>query len=212
MIFQFYKKLFSIFSKNFDKTFVFLCNFPFFGWKKFFPRKIFPGLAHIYRRTPIYRVLITKPHFSIKLSKNFKFFFSLGVKYLPDFDKMAFWVSCVQVSWLRRQNDGQKMNLLTVGQQTYTGDMRYTVDFQYPDNWRLQIKNVNSSDEGQYECQISTHPPKFIHVNLHVNGIRAFDANIILTNIHTTFIMHLFFYRNFFFIYEIFRRMRVKWF
>lgn len=75
-----------------------------------------------------------------------------------------------QVSWLRRQESSEKMRLLTVGHQTYTGDPRYTIEFQYPDNWRLRIKSVNSSDEGQFECQISTHPPKFIHVNLHVNG------------------------------------------
>uniref|UniRef100_A0ABD2X8V4 Ig-like domain-containing protein n=1 Tax=Trichogramma kaykai TaxID=54128 RepID=A0ABD2X8V4_9HYME len=74
------------------------------------------------------------------------------------------------VSWVRHQNSDEKMNLLTVGQQTYTGDSRYTVEFQYPDNWRLRIKSVNSSDEGQYECQISTHPPKFIRVNLHINA------------------------------------------
>lgn len=76
----------------------------------------------------------------------------------------------LQVSWVRRQESGEKMSLLTVGQQTYTGDSRYTIEFQYPDNWRLRIKRVNSSDEGQYECQISTHPPKFIYVNLHING------------------------------------------
>ncbi|KAJ8668784.1 hypothetical protein QAD02_000043 [Eretmocerus hayati] len=74
------------------------------------------------------------------------------------------------VSWVRRQENGETMSLLTVGQQTYTGDARYTVEFQYPDNWRLRIASVNSSDEGQYECQISTHPPKFIHVNLHINA------------------------------------------
>lgn len=62
------------------------------------------------------------------------------------------------------------MNLLTVGHLTYTGDPRYTIVFQYPDNWRLEIKRVNTSDEGQYECQISTHPPKFIRINLHING------------------------------------------
>lgn len=62
------------------------------------------------------------------------------------------------------------MDLLTFGTETYTGDSRYTVDFQYPNNWRLQIKFVNSSDEGEYGCQISTHPPKFIHINLHING------------------------------------------
>ncbi|EFN84513.1 Limbic system-associated membrane protein, partial [Harpegnathos saltator] len=82
------------------------------------------------------------------------------------------------VSWVRRQENGGKMNLLTVGQHTYTGDSRYTIEFQYPDNWRLRIKRVNSSDEGQYECQISTHPPKFIHVNLHINApsVQIVDA------------------------------------
>ncbi|XP_053982289.1 zwei Ig domain protein zig-8-like isoform X1 [Hylaeus volcanicus] len=82
------------------------------------------------------------------------------------------------VSWVRRQDNGEKVNLLTVGQQTYIGDPRYTVKFQYPDNWRLQIKPVNSSDEGQYECQVSTHPPKHIHVNLHINApsVQIVDA------------------------------------
>ncbi|RLU23425.1 hypothetical protein DMN91_003629 [Ooceraea biroi] len=82
------------------------------------------------------------------------------------------------VSWVRRHESGEKMSLLTVGQNTYTGDSRYTIEFQYPDNWRLRIKRVNSSDEGQYECQISTHPPKFIHVNLHINApsVQIVDA------------------------------------
>ncbi|XP_050580805.1 zwei Ig domain protein zig-8-like isoform X3 [Bombus affinis] len=82
------------------------------------------------------------------------------------------------VSWVRRQDNGEKVNLLTVGQQTYIGDPRYTVKFQYPDNWRLQIEPVNSSDEGQYECQVSTHPPKYIHVNLHINApsVQIVDA------------------------------------
>ncbi|XP_034943124.1 zwei Ig domain protein zig-8-like isoform X2 [Chelonus insularis] len=82
------------------------------------------------------------------------------------------------VSWLRRHEDGEKMTLLTYGQQTYTGDPRYMVDFQYPDNWRLKIKSVNSSDEGQYECQISTHPPMTIVVNLHINApsVQIVDA------------------------------------
>ncbi|OAD46954.1 hypothetical protein WN48_06388 [Eufriesea mexicana] len=82
------------------------------------------------------------------------------------------------VSWVRRQDNGQKVNLLTVGQHSYIRDPRYTVKFQYPDNWRLQIKPVNSSDEGQYECQISTHPPKYILVNLHINApsVQIVDA------------------------------------
>ena len=76
----------------------------------------------------------------------------------------------MQVSWVRKQENSEQMDLLTYGQETYSGDPRYTVEFQYPDNWRFRIKHVNSSDEGQYECQISTHPPKTIHVNLHING------------------------------------------
>lgn len=84
-----------------------------------------------------------------------------------------------QVSWVRRHEDNEKMTLLTYGLQTYSGDPRYTVEFQYPDNWRLQIRYVNSSDEGQYECQINTHPLKTIHVNLHING--KYDPLVIRT-------------------------------
>ncbi|XP_076749290.1 limbic system-associated membrane protein isoform X2 [Xylocopa sonorina] len=82
------------------------------------------------------------------------------------------------VSWVRRQDNGKTVELLTVGHNTYTGVPRYKVKFQYPDNWRLQIEPVDSSDEGQYECQISTHPPKYIHVNLHINApsVQIVDA------------------------------------
>ena len=82
------------------------------------------------------------------------------------------------ISWVRRQDNGEKLNLLTVGHRTYVGDPRYKVKFQYPDNWRLLIERVNSSDEGQYQCQVSTHPPKYIHVNLHINepSVQIVDA------------------------------------
>ncbi|XP_043276893.1 titin homolog [Venturia canescens] len=82
------------------------------------------------------------------------------------------------VSWVRRHEDNEKMTLLTYGLQTYSGDVRYTVEFEYPDNWRLQIKYVNSSDEGQYECQINTHPLKTIRVNLHITApsVKIVDA------------------------------------
>lgn len=62
------------------------------------------------------------------------------------------------------------LELLTVGQHTYTSEKRFTMDFQYPNNWRLKITNATKSDEGLYECQVSTHPTKVIQVNLHVNG------------------------------------------
>ncbi|KAI9586926.1 hypothetical protein GQX74_002773 [Glossina fuscipes] len=75
------------------------------------------------------------------------------------------------VSWVRRNVQGENaLDLLTVGLHTYTGDKRYKMEFQYPHNWRLKITNVKKDDEASYECQISTHPPRVIQINLHVNA------------------------------------------
>ncbi|KAM7359164.1 defective proboscis extension response 20 isoform 1-T6 [Cochliomyia hominivorax] len=75
------------------------------------------------------------------------------------------------VSWVRRNPQGENaLDLLTVGLHTYTGDKRYKMEFQYPSNWRLKINNVKKDDEATYECQISTHPPRVIQINLHVNA------------------------------------------
>ncbi|KAH8390516.1 hypothetical protein KR215_003810, partial [Drosophila sulfurigaster] len=76
------------------------------------------------------------------------------------------------VSWVRRsaQNEENGLDLLTVGLHAYTGDKRYKMEFQYPNNWRLKIINVKKDDEATYECQISTHPPRVIQINLHVNA------------------------------------------
>ncbi|XP_017060223.1 uncharacterized protein LOC108100706 [Drosophila ficusphila] len=76
------------------------------------------------------------------------------------------------VSWVRHntQAEDNALDLLTVGMHTYTGDKRYKMEFQYPNNWRLKITNVKKDDEAIYECQISTHPPRVIQINLHVNA------------------------------------------
>ncbi|XP_052860498.1 uncharacterized protein LOC128267652 [Anopheles cruzii] len=74
------------------------------------------------------------------------------------------------VSWVRRKSGDTALQLLTVGRQTYSGDSRYQIEFQYPNNWRLKISQANKNDEGVYECQISTHPPKVIIYYLHVNA------------------------------------------
>nr|XP_016935035.1 uncharacterized protein LOC108013606 [Drosophila suzukii] len=84
------------------------------------------------------------------------------------------------VSWVRHNpqdrangsgiGNGNALDLLTVGMHTYTGDKRYKMEFQYPNNWRLKITNVKKDDEAIYECQISTHPPRVIQINLHVNA------------------------------------------
>jgi hypothetical protein len=118
----------------------------------------------------------------------------------------------IQVSWVRRifyfddfnetaqaPQARQELQILTVGLNTFVADKRYGIDFQYPSNHRLQIKNVKKRDEGFYECQvseketswnwqfsflslffcahllrisrqISTHPPKVIQYYLEVKG------------------------------------------
>ncbi|XP_058058967.1 uncharacterized protein LOC131209839 [Anopheles bellator] len=70
------------------------------------------------------------------------------------------------VMWIRRTTD--KVSLLTVGNNTYSGDPRIKVKFQYPNNWRLHIKPIKSDDAGLYMCQVSTHPPRVFATNLTV--------------------------------------------
>ncbi|XP_042205726.1 hemicentin-1-like [Homarus americanus] len=71
------------------------------------------------------------------------------------------------VSWARRR--GGDFHILTVGFHTYHNDERYSLSFEYPDNWKLQIRYVQKRDEGLYECQISTHPPQILRVYLSVS-------------------------------------------
>ncbi|XP_068622819.1 zwei Ig domain protein zig-8-like [Battus philenor] len=73
------------------------------------------------------------------------------------------------VSWVRRRGKEELPELLTVGAVTYAADNRVTVAKRYPGNWRLLIKEVKPDDEGFYECQISTHPPRVSRIYLHVN-------------------------------------------
>ncbi|RVE43607.1 hypothetical protein evm_011757 [Chilo suppressalis] len=70
------------------------------------------------------------------------------------------------VMWMRNSTDTAQ--LLTVGPAPYTGDNRIAVKFQYPNNWRLSMNPVKRTDAGNYMCQISTHPPRTIFVNLTV--------------------------------------------
>ncbi|XP_070500295.1 uncharacterized protein [Chironomus tepperi] len=91
------------------------------------------------------------------------------------------------VTWVRRiytpdpndeTRENQELQLLTVGTNTFVADTRYVVDFQHPNNFRLSIRNVSMHyDEGVYECQISTHPPKVIQFYLHVNAPELFIAD-----------------------------------
>ncbi|XP_073970411.1 opioid-binding protein/cell adhesion molecule-like [Rhodnius prolixus] len=70
------------------------------------------------------------------------------------------------VSWLRRLGDS--LTLLTVGTEVYSGDQRYTATFTSPRNWNLVLEAVNQTDEGYYECQVTSHPPIVRSIYLHV--------------------------------------------
>lgn len=71
------------------------------------------------------------------------------------------------MSWIRLRD----FHLLTVGVYTYTSDRRFqTLYNEYSTDWTLQIKFPQLSDEGLYECQVSSDPPASHHVFLKVLG------------------------------------------
>ncbi|XP_052737839.1 uncharacterized protein LOC112044139 [Bicyclus anynana] len=87
------------------------------------------------------------------------------------------------VSWVRRKNDEQPMELLTTGTQQYTADDRYSARFIPPDIWRLQIKEVRPSDAAFYDCQLSAHPPRTARVTLRVpEASETLHLKIVLFN------------------------------
>lgn len=74
------------------------------------------------------------------------------------------------VSWIRKHD----YHLLTVGLATYNTDDRFLVEHvRHLQNWGLLIRNVQTSDEGLYECQISSHPPTSIIIELKVTKASA---------------------------------------
>lgn len=69
------------------------------------------------------------------------------------------------VSWVRRRD----YHLLTVGRQAYSTDARVGVKVSLDgSDWMLTIRYVAATDAGLYECQVSSHPPQLLMVNLHV--------------------------------------------
>jgi len=76
------------------------------------------------------------------------------------------------ISWLRHTSETSASpgvpDLLTVGNTTYSGDTRIKSSFSYPNNWRLEIADVQKKDSGLYICQISTHPPMGLHTIIRV--------------------------------------------
>jgi len=72
------------------------------------------------------------------------------------------------VSWsVQREST---MDLLTVGNTTFTGDQRISVHLLNPTNWALVIKKVQPLDAGRYLCTLETFPKQSLVFLLQVNG------------------------------------------
>ncbi|XP_065089297.1 uncharacterized protein LOC135710604 [Ochlerotatus camptorhynchus] len=74
------------------------------------------------------------------------------------------------VSWIQRKD----YHLMTIGVTTYSSDERFNIiRSEDSEEWPLQIKYVQLRDAGLYECQVSTHPPTSIFVQLDVVEAKA---------------------------------------
>ena len=73
------------------------------------------------------------------------------------------------MSWSVRREDSS-LDLLTVGNLTFSGDERYSILHQPPNNWVLVIDNVNMADTGIYICTVQTFPQQNIMVKVVVLG------------------------------------------
>ncbi|KAJ4434706.1 hypothetical protein ANN_23274 [Periplaneta americana] len=73
----------------------------------------------------------------------------------------------LQVSWIRRKD----YHLLTVGLATYSSDDRFfTAHVRNTQDWALHVRYAKARDGGLYECQVSTHPPSSLFVELQLVG------------------------------------------
>ncbi|XP_076061221.1 lachesin-like, partial [Oratosquilla oratoria] len=78
------------------------------------------------------------------------------------------------VSWLKGEDD----QLLTAGQQLYTTENRISVKhLRHEKLWELHIQDVKMTDQGEYECQVTSHPPVSIFFKLKVVQVYAVIDN-----------------------------------
>lgn len=72
-----------------------------------------------------------------------------------------------QISWIRHRD----LHILTVGSYTYTSDQRFKATHnQTVGECILELQWTSLRDEGDYECQISTHPVIGLNYHLKVVG------------------------------------------
>ncbi|XP_069157551.1 protein amalgam-like [Procambarus clarkii] len=74
------------------------------------------------------------------------------------------------VTWMKREDD----QLLTVGPQVYAAENRFTATHSHHSKaWELWVKDIQLSDAGHYECQLTTHPPVTFFFTLKVTQAEA---------------------------------------
>ena len=76
------------------------------------------------------------------------------------------------VTWLKYDRNTSMFLPLTVGEQVFLSDPRYSVSYYSisPDNsyWNLEIYNTRLSDEGIYECKISNRR-RSVSIKIHLS-------------------------------------------
>ena len=79
-------------------------------------------------------------------------------------------ICCAQITWLRQTGATSAErgipDLPTVGKTTYTGDTRMKSSFSYPNNWRLEMDDLQKKDSGLYVC----HPLVGLQTVIRVRG------------------------------------------
>lgn len=74
------------------------------------------------------------------------------------------------VTWIRRKD----LHVLTVGMDTYVNDHRFqAIHLERSNDWALQIRYAQLTDQGLYECQVSSDPKMSLFVRLRVLVARA---------------------------------------
>ncbi|XP_076277280.1 zwei Ig domain protein zig-8 isoform X1 [Lasioglossum baleicum] len=83
----------------------------------------------------------------------------------------------LKVSWVRRR--GEELHLLTIGRDTYANDMRFSLELEQPNDWRLLLHSATERDGGLYECQVSAHPPliRTVHLTVSVPKVEIVDEH-----------------------------------
>jgi len=89
------------------------------------------------------------------------------------------------VSWIRARDS----HILTVDSEVFISDLRFSaMHSKHESAWMLQIKSVEASDAGKYECQVSTTPKlsHFVYLTVIVPKVRIFgDKDIYVKDLST---------------------------